>query len=132
MEITYTDKINAIRECLVEYTTPLYVCGVLNDVVVDSLTIIHANMPKEELIIIGNNYPDWIKKVKANGEGKNTLLIKDFDKISYDDQRLFLDIICNNSVSGEKLPNNLKIIINSSEKCNLIPEIREVIQFFEI
>ena len=55
-----------------------------------------------------------------------------FDKISLENQRLFIDIICNNMVSSEKLPDNLKIIINSNTSCELIPEIREVIQYFEV
>ena len=63
---------------------------------------------------------------------KNILLIKNFDKISYDDQRMFIELVCKNSISSEKLPSNLKIIINSEEKCRLIPEIAEEIQYFEV
>ncbi|MBR3210831.1 MAG: hypothetical protein IKF71_02705 [Bacilli bacterium] len=132
MENNEREKIAAIKECLIEYVGPIYICGEIFDLNADSLTIIHADMPKEELIILNNHYPEWIKRVINNENKKNVLLIKDFDKISLEDQKLFVDIICKNRVSSELLPENLKIMINSNERCSLIPEIREVIQYFEV
>ena len=124
--------IEAIKESLVEYVSPIYICGELMDLNADSLTIIHADMPKEDLIIRNNRYPEWVQRIKKNENTKNVLIIKDFDKISLEDQRLFLDLICRNTVSSEPLPENLKIMINSNNRCPVIPEIREVIQVFEV
>lgn len=126
------EQIRAIKECLVEYAGPIYICGKIFDLNADSLTIIHATMPKEELVILNNRYPEWIQRVKKNATSKNVLLIKDFDKIPYDQQKLFMDIICRNSVSSEPLPENLKLIINSESRCRLIPEIEQEIQYFEV
>ena len=130
--MNYDDKIAAIKECLVDYSDPIYINGIINDLSADSLTIIHADMDKENLIILNNKYPEWLDRVMNNKSSKNVLLIKNFDKISLENQKLFIDIICNNMVSSEKLPDNLKIIINSNTSCELIPEIREVIQYFEV
>lgn len=132
MEISYEENLRAIKECLIDYSGPVYIQGIINDLDSLSLTTIHANMPKEELIIINNQYPEWLKRVMDNKDKKNVLLIKDFDKISLEDQKLFLDIICRNTISSLNLPENLKIIINSDEACELIPEISDIIQYFEM
>lgn len=124
--------ITAIKECLIDYTNPIYICGEIFDLSADSLTIIYADMPKEELVIMNNRVPNWLQKIKRNENSKNVLLIKDFDHISLEDQKLFLDLICNNMISSETLPSNLKIMINSETKCPLIPEICEIIQYFEV
>lgn len=132
MNIDYSDRLEAIKECLIDYSSPVFLCGPLFDMNANSLTIIEANMPKEELLIINNKYPEWLNRVKNNSKGFNVLLIKNFDKISFEDQRLYIDIICSNCVCSEALPDGLRIMINSESKCRLIPEIEEVIQYFEI
>ena len=92
-----------------------------------------ATIDKRDLLILNENYPDWVLNVINNKEKiHNILVIRDFDKISIEEQKLFVDIICNNCVSSEKLPSNLKIVINSEKKCKIIPEIRDVIQYFEV
>ena len=113
MEDERKQTIRTIKECLMDYVGPIYICGKVFDLSADSLTIIHATMPKEDLLILNNRYPEWVQRVKNNSMSKNILLIKDFDKISYDDQRMFIELVCKNSISSEKLPSNLKIIINS-------------------
>ena len=132
MNNDYKEKLAAVKECLSDYSEPIFVSGIDFDMTAKALTIIDATMPIEELLIIGNKYPNLIKNIKTRFDKANVLLIKNFDKISLDKQKLFADIICNNSICSEKLPDNLRIIINSIGKCNLIPEIKEVVQYFEI
>ena len=125
--------LETIKECLMDYSGPIFVAGLMNISEDDYITKLSATIPKEELLIIDNKYPDWYSKVVKNGhERTNILFIDDFDKISTEEQKLFMDIICRQYFCSEKLPSNLKIIIASDEVCTIIPEIREVIQFIEI
>ncbi len=105
--------IAAIKESLIEYSGPIYICGKIFDLTADSLTTIYADKQKEELDIINNKYPEWLKRVMNNETKKNVLLIKDFDQITFEQQKLFVELICNNCISSERLPENLKVIINS-------------------
>ena len=129
----FKEKRAAIEECIEDYTSPIFIVGVLGDFNSDSVTTLSATIPREELIIRNNKYPEWLYKVFQNSldGGENILYIKDFQDISQEEQRLFIDIICENSISSEALPENLKIIINSKYECPIIPEIREVIQYFK-
>lgn len=131
-EVSFEENLRAIKECLMDYSGPIYIQGIINNLEALSLTTIYANMPKEHLIILNNEYPEWLKRVMDNRDKKNVLLIKNFDKISLEEQNLFLDIICKNTVSSVNLPENLKIIINSENRCELIPEIRDIVQYFEM
>jgi hypothetical protein len=132
MNISYGDKLEAIKECLIDYSGPIFLSGSVFDMHTKSLTVLEADVPKEELLIINNKFPEWLVRLKNNSDKGNVLLIKNFDKISLEDQRRFVEIICNNCICSEALPENLRIIINSTNKCELIPEIEEVIQYFEI
>ena len=124
----------AIIECIEEYSTPIFIVGVLDSIdESQTVTTLSATIPKEELIIKNNKYPKWLTKVINNSlKNENILFIKDFQEISEEEQRLFIDIICENNISSEELPDNLKVIINSEYECPIIPEIREVIQYFKI
>ena len=120
---------NIIADALMDYVDPIYKVGDMDRNNGDSITTISATIPREELFIRNNVYPLWYSKVVNNSNKEhNILLITDFDKISTEEQKLFLDIICKQHFSSEKLPSNLKIIINSSVPCPLLPDIREVIQ----
>ena len=120
---------NIIADALMDYVDPIYIVGDMDRNNGDSITTISATIPREELFIRNNVYPLWYSKVVNNSNKEhNILLITDFDKISTEEQKLFLDIICKQHFSSEKLPSNLKIIINSSVPCPLLPDIREVIQ----
>lgn len=125
---------NAIQECLVDYSAPIYIVGIIQDYDDDkAITTISATMPREELIIMNNKFPKWYSNVVNNSlRSNNILYIKDFEQISTEEQKLFMDIICRNTFSSEKLPENLKIIINSKTECPIIPEIIEVVQYFKI
>lgn len=128
------DTIATIEECLLDYTDPIYIVGLMEENKEEStVTTISATIPKDKLIIMNNKYPEWYINVNNNSlKSNNVLFIKDFEQISIEEQKLFIDIICNQRISSELLPENLKIIINSKEACPLISEISEVIQMFEI
>ena len=46
--------------------------------------------------------------------------------------KLFLDIIENNQISNERLPDNLKIVLNSKERCDINPKIRDIVEYYEL
>jgi hypothetical protein len=129
-----SDEVLAIiKESLLDYVIPIYVSGTMDIKDNDYITKISATIPKKDLIINGNNYPLWYLRVLKNGyETTNILCITDFDKISLEEQKLFMDIICRNCISSEKLPSNLRIIINANTKCPILPEIMEAVQYIEI
>ena len=125
--------IETIQECLIDYSTPIFVVGELIYEGNDTTTAISATISKDQLIIQNNKYPEWYEKIINNSfKRENILYIYDFELISTEEQKLFIDIICNNSISCEKFPENLKIIINAKTECDIIPEIKEVIQYFEL
>lgn len=121
-----------IKECLIDYVGPIFICDDFNVSNNDLITTISATIPREELVILDNNYPLWYRRVleRAN-QTSNILCITDFDQISTEEQKLFLDIICENCISGEKLPDNLKIVISSNTMCPLIEDIREVVEYIK-
>ena len=124
---------NSIKEALVDYSDPIYIVGDMKKSISPSVVTISATMPQEELIIKNNEYPIWYLKVLRNSyKGNSILCIRDFDKISIEEQKLFLDIISKQYFSSEKLPPNLKIIIQSETPCQLLPEIEEVIQYYKV
>ena len=131
--LEYIEKFEGIRECIVDYSGPIYIVGITSEIAQYDANIISATIPKNELIILNNKYPNWlIEVINKKNQNNNMLIIKDFDKISIENQKLFVDIICKNYISSKKLPNNLKILINAEKKCSLIPEIEEVVQYFEM
>ena len=82
-------------ECLIDYSGPIFLSGSVFDMHTKSLTVLEADVPKEELLIINNKFPEWLVRLKNNSDKGNVLLIKNFDKISLEDQRRFVEIICN-------------------------------------
>lgn len=122
-----------LSECLRDYSMPILVVGsikVANDQYVTSFS---ATIPREELIIRNDKRPNWYSNVIDNSlKTANILYITDFDKISIEEQKLFIDIICRNTISGEKMPENLEIVINGNDKFPVLPEIMENVQFIEI
>jgi len=127
------NEINSIKEALLDYSDPIYIVGDMKKSTSPSVVTISATIPKEELLIKNNEYPIWYLKVLRNSyKGNSILCIRDFDKISIEEQKLFLDIITKQYFSSEKLPPNLKIIIQSENSCQLLPEIEEVIQYYKI
>lgn len=131
--INYVKKVETINECLVDYSDPLYISGKIYDLDKLEATTISATIPKEELIILNNKYPNWLTEIiKKEHNDNNILIINDFEKITFDKQKMFMDIIVRNYISSIKLPSNLKIIINSDYKCELIPELNEIIQYFDM
>ena len=132
--ISYEETKEAIKESIEDYTSPIFIVGVLDYMTeTETVTILSATIPKENLIIKNKEYPEWLIKVINNSnKNENILYIKNFHEISTEEQKLFIDIICENSISSEELPENLKIIINSEYEVPIIPEIREVIQYYKI
>ena len=131
--ISFEEKRAALEECIEEYSSPIFIVGLMSDLDENqSITTLSATIPREELIIKNNRYPEWLTKVVNNSlKNENILFIKDFEDISEEEQKLFIDIICENCISSEELPENLKVIINSEYECPIIPEIREVVQYFK-
>ena len=131
--INYLETISCIKECLIDYSTPIYIKGNIEVLEPLATSIISAKIPKQELIILNNRNPEWLTKILNNYDKENNILIiKDFDKISKEEQNFFIDIICENLISSKELPQNLKIIINSLERCKLIQKISDIVQYFEI
>ena len=54
------------------------------------------------------------------------------DKISLEKQEILLDILENNQVSLEDLPENLKIILTATSKCDINSKIRDIVECYEI
>lgn len=121
------DKNKLFLEMYDCYACPIFVVGDIN--VKNSVTI-SATIDKKELIIDNNKTPKWMYDIYKNKS--NTLIITDFDKITLEEQRLFIDIICDNRISSSDLPKLLKIIIVSKTDCALIPEIRECIEVCDL
>ena len=127
------DKIDAIVEAILDYVSPVYVVGELKSIFPKTSTVISATVPQEELNIINGRYPEWLLSVKAKSEGDdNILIITDFDKLSTEEQKFYLDIICEGIVSSESLPENLRLLIVADKKTELIPKIRESVNYFEL
>lgn len=123
-----------IEECLVDYVGPICVFGDFSPVLKEkNVTFISATMPKEEFAIINERIPKWVYEVNLKSNAKdNVLIIKDIDKISIERQELLLEILENNQISTEKLPENLKIIISSEKKCDINPKIRDIVECYEV
>ena len=122
-----------IRECLVDYSTPLYIVGNIDELNLATNNVISVLAPKSSFAIINESYPDWVNRAYENVNNMfNIVVFKDFDKLSLEDQNLFTDIICNNRISSEDLPEDLKIILNSEKQCKLIPKISDVVQQIEL
>jgi len=123
------DTIMAIGESLVAYSSPILILGNSNGMEKIATVSIDARCPKEDLIIIGNRLPIWLEEL--NHKEGNILYIDNFDKISLEDQKLFIDLIAKSTISSEKLP-NLKILIHADKKFTIIPEIGQEIQVYEM
>ena len=99
----------------------------------NDITIISATMPKEEFVILNNRVPKWVSDVNMHVDANNNILIiKDMDKISVEKQELLLDILDNNQISSEELPENLKIILNADVKCEVNNKIRDIVECYEL
>lgn len=131
--LRYMENAEVITDCIVTYSTPIYIVGEFNPINSLTTNIISATIPKKELEILNNKCPKWLSEVFAKADNENNILIiKDFDKISEEEQSLFIDLICENQVSTKNLPDNLKLIINAEKRCPLISRISDVIQYFEM
>lgn len=133
-QLQKTKKMLVIRESFIDYAGPIFVVGNI-DWLLNGLNpvVISATMSKEEFIILNNNVPNWVHKVNLNTNGvNNVLVIRDMDKISIEKQELLLDILKNNQISTENLPENLKIILNADEKCNINLKLRDIVEYYEI
>ena len=123
------DVIMAIGESLVSYTSPILILGNSNGMEEIATVSIDARCPKEDLIIFNNRVPKWLEELN-NKEG-NILYIDNFDKLSLEDQKLFIDLIVYSTISSVKLP-NLKILIHAEKSFTIIPELRQEIQVYEM
>ena len=132
--VEFADKLSVIKECLIDYVGPLFIFGNI-DWLLDGndITIISVTMPKEEFVILNNRVPKWVSDVNMRVDAKNNILIiKDMDKISVEKQELLLDILDNNQISSEELPENLKIILNADVKCEVNNKIRDIVECYEL
>ena len=132
--VEFADKLSVIKECLIDYVGPLFIFGDI-DWLLDGndITIISVTMPKEEFVILNNRVPKWVSDVNLRMDAKNNILIiKDMDKISVEKQELLLDILDNNQISSEELPENLKIILNADVKCEVNNKIRDIVECYEL
>jgi len=123
------DVVIAIGESLVAYSSPILIIGNSNGMETLATKVIDATIPKEDLIIIGNKKPSWLEDI-INSD-KKLLYIDNFDKISLDDQRLFIDLIAKGRISSEVIP-GIKILIHADKEFPIIPEIGEEIQIYEM
>lgn len=118
-----------LRECLVDYSTPLYIVGNIDELNIATNNVVSVLEPKTSFAIINERYPEWVNKSFENVNSMfNIVIFKDFDKLSLEEQNLFIDIVCSNKISSEDLPEDLKIILNSEKQCKLIPKIGDVVQ----
>ena len=132
--VEFADKLSVIKECLIDYVGPLFIFGDI-DWLLDGndITIISATMPKEDFVILNNRVPKWVSDVSLRMDAKNNILIiKDMDKISVEKQELLLDILDNNQISSEELPENLKIILDADVKCEVNNKIRDIVECYEL
>ena len=130
----FTNKLLVIKESLIDYVGPLFIFGNIDWLLEgNDITIISATMPKEEFVILNNRVPKWVSDVKSCIDAKNNILIiKDMDKISIERQELLLDILDNNQISSETLPDNLKIILNADSRCEVNYKIRDIVECYEL
>lgn len=133
-QLERTKRMLVIRESFVDYAGPIFVVGNI-DWLLNGLSpvIISATMPKEEFSILNNRIPNWVNQVIYNqNNANNVLVIKDIDKIDLEKQEILLDILENNQISTEDLPENIKIILNSDNKCDINFKIRDIVEYYEI
>lgn len=133
-ELQNTKKLLIVKESLVDYAGPVFVFGNIDNFInKDNLTIISATMPREEFVILNEHIPQWVNEVKSKSDYKyNFLLIKDMDKVSIERQEILLDILEENQISTEDLPDNLRIILNSEKKCDINTKIRDIVECYEV
>lgn len=133
-KIAFTDKLLVIKECLIDYVGPLFIFGDI-DWLLDgeNITTISLTMPKEEFVILNNRIPRWVLDVMKHAYVENNILvIKDMHKVSVEEQEILLDILDNNQISTEELPENLKIILNADVKCKVNNKIRDIVECYEL
>ena len=127
------EKLELLKECLLDYVVPIYIVGNIDKLNFATDNIISATQGQLNLEIINNKYPLWLQKAIDNsGNLYNILIIKDFDKISLDEQSFFIDIICYKRISSQLLPDDLKIIVNSESECKLIPKLHDRFEFIKL
>lgn len=133
-QLEYAKKLLVIKESLVDYAGPIFIFGNV-DWLFDNqnATVISATMPREEFAILNNNVPKWVDEVNLKANDKNNILvIRDIDKISLERQEILLDILEDNQISTEDLPENLKIILNASNKCDINVKVRDIVECYEL
>lgn len=133
-QLEYAKKLLVIKESLVDYVGPIFIFGNV-DWLFDNqnATVISAAMPREEFVILNNNVPKWVDEVNLKANDKNNILvIRDMDKVSLERQEILLDILEDNQISTEDLPENLKIILNASNKCDINVKVRDIVECYEL
>lgn len=129
-----SERLGVIKECLIDYVGPILIFGDISWLLEnEDILVVSAINPKKKFMILDNNIPNWITEVEKRKDNlSNILIINDLDKISIDEQELLLDVLEINKVSNRKLPNNLKIVLNANNKCELISNIRDIVECYEI
>lgn len=127
-------RLVVVKECLIDYAGPLFVFGNIDLLLCGQhSTIISATIPREEFAILNNRVPDWVNAVNSKADTiTNILVIRDMDKISIERQEILLDILEENQISTECLPENLKIILHANKRCEINPKIKDIVECYEI
>ena len=123
-----------IEESLTDYAGPILIFGNINWLIENKNVItVSLTMSRDNFAIINNKYPNWSIEVqnKAN-EDENILIINDIDKVDINRQEILLDILEDNEISTEKLPDNLKIILHSNNKCDISLKIRDIVECYSL
>ena len=125
-------KLMVIKESLTDYVEPILVIGNIDWLLNSTVTIVSLMLPKEEFAILNDKIPSWVLQVRNKRINKeNILVMTDFDKISIEKQELLLEILKDNKISSEDLPENLKIVLHARGRCNINPKIRDLIECYE-
>lgn len=133
-ELETVKRLLVIKESLIDYTGPIFVFGNIDMLLnAKNQTVISATMPREEFVILNERIPNWVIEVNSKVDyNNNILIIKDMDKISLERQEILLDILEDNQISTENLPENLKIILHSDKACDINFKIRDIVECYEI
>ena len=126
------EVLNAIKESLEDYVCPILIIGNIDFLeIYEYASILPATCNSEDLLVRNGRYPNWLYPIMYNSATEDDLLIiTDFDELSTEEQKRFIDLICYNSISSEKLPDSLKIVINAKKKFSLIRKISENVQTY--
>ena len=72
-----------IRECLVDYSSPLFIIGNIDEINLGTNNVVSLLEDKRNFIILNEKYPSWVIKSYENVNNMfNIVVFKDFDKLS--------------------------------------------------